>query len=50
MSSQGDGGGMQRVLGQMLGREGTEGALDHVPTMPSGTEELGKKLLCVLAP
>ena len=34
---------MQRVLGEMLGREGAERALDHVPTMPSGTEYLGSK-------
>lgn len=37
MSSQGDGRGTQRVLGEMLGKEGAEWALDDVPTMPSGT-------------
>lgn len=40
----------QTVLGEMLGKEGVEGAFDHLPITPSGTEYHANKILSILAP
>ena len=50
MSSGGGGLEMQTVLGEMLGKEGMEEALDHLPITLSGTEYHANKILSILAP